>query len=91
MEEDLKQQKLLAKIVSCILLQFLCFQIKENRSPKPAKAGTGMIFEQTRYLKSKFADGDTLPILKEDQPNICENQPINEILTNYVQISRNMK
>jgi hypothetical protein len=29
-----------------------------------------MIFEKTKYIKSKFTNGDDLPILKEDQPSV---------------------
>ena len=61
----------MAKIVSnsiAINLSFL--QMKENKNPQKQKAGTGMIFEKTKYIKSKFTNGDDLPILKEDQPAV---------------------
>jgi hypothetical protein len=33
-----------------------------------------MIFEKTKYLKSKFTNGDNLPLLKDDQPSVQENE-----------------
>ena len=65
--------------------------MKENKNPKKQKAGTGMIFEKTKYIKSKFTNGDDLPILKEDQPSVQENNTEIKMTLDVISIIKGMK